>query len=339
MTFAFPFPASTQRLSQAVLKAAAAIGLAIGVQHACAAGNAAEWPSSPITFIVPFNAGGGGDTMGRLYGQELAKAMGATVVVDNKPGAGGNIGTAAAARANPDGNTIVFGTNGTMGTNLALYKKPGYTVSDFEPVAMFGVTSLVLVVNKDSPYNSIADVVADAKQHPRQLMCANAGNGTASHLACTLLMQMTGVEMEHLPLRGGSSAIVELRAGRIPFLIDVTPYLVPQISSGAIRALGVTMGKRAPSMPQVPTFSESGVPGFELVAWDGIFAPKGTPADRLDKLHAGVEKAVNDPVFKKSMLDRGTQLTPMPRKEFADYVRRESVRMGEIARHAGISLD
>ncbi len=298
-----------------------------------------DWPSAPIKFVVPFTAGGGGDTLARLYGQQIAKVMGANIVIENKPGAGGNIGTVAAAKAPADGNTVLFGTNGTMGTNLALYRNPGFTVNDFEPVGMFGVTSLVLVVDKDSPYRSVADIVNDAKKKGGKTFCANAGNGTASHLACTMLQQVAGIDIEHIALRGGAAAIVELRAGRVPFLIDVTPYLTPQIQSGALRALGVTAGQRLPNMPETPTLAESGLPGFELVAWDGLFAPKGTPADRLDKLYAAVNTTVSDPEFRKSMMERGTLLRQMPRKEFAEYVRKESVRMGALARKLGVTLD
>lgn len=298
-----------------------------------------DWPNGPIKFVAPFSAGGGGDILTRLYGQQIGKVLGTTLVIENRPGAGGNIGTVSVARSAPDGNTVLFGTNGTMGTNLALYAKPGFTVADFDPVAIFGTTTLVLVVDKDSPLRSVADVIAETKKGGGKIICANAGNGTASHMACTMWQQLVGVDVEHLALRGGSSALVELRSGRIPFLIDVIPYLAPHIKAGAIRALAVTSAQRTPSFPDVPTIAESGLPGYELVTWDGLFAPKGTPAARLDKLHAAVDATVADPEFRKSMMEKGTLLRQMPRKEFAEYVQRESVRMGALARKLGVTLD
>lgn len=298
----------------------------------------ADWPREPITFVAPFSPGGGGDTLTRTFANQIAKVLGTTVIVDNRPGAGGNIGTASVARAVPDGQTVVFGTMGTMGTNHALYKKPGYSIDDFEPVAMFGSTALALVVGSNSALRTVGDVVSHAKQHPGKLSCASGGNGTVSHVACALLQQMTGIEFNHVPYKASSAAYVDLMADRVSFMIDVMPSLAPQISGGKLRALAVSTKQRIPALPETPTIADT-VPGYEIFSWDGMFAPKGTPAERLDRLHGAVGKALSNPEFVQTMSGRGYTLTVMPRREFADFVRREHARVGGVVRKTGISLD
>jgi len=301
-------------------------------------GQPLDWPKGPITFIAPFSPGGGGDTLTRLFGNEFSKSMGTTVIVENRPGAGGNIGTAMAARAAADGNTIVFGTMGTMGTNHALYKNPGFSIDDFEPVAMFGSTALTLVVGKDSPFRKTADLIAYARQHPGELSCASGGNGTVSHLACALLQQMTGIEVNHVPYRSSSAAYVDIRAGRVPFMIDVVTPLISQLKDGNLRPLAVSMKERIPALPDTPPIADT-VPGYEIFSWDGMFAPKGTPAARLDKLHDTVTSAITNPEFRRQMSERGYMLTVMSRKEFADFVKKEHTRMGAVVRKIGVTLD
>lgn len=315
--------------------AAAAVAPAVFGQPAV---RVPDWPKEPVTFVAPFSPGGGGDTLARAFAHQLALALGTPVIVENRPGAGGNIGTASVARAAPDGQTLVFGTMGTMGTNHALYKKTGYGVDDFEPVAMFGSTALALVVGPNSPLRTVNDIVGHAKRHPGQLSCASGGNGTVSHLACALLQQMSGIELNHIPYKASSAAYVDLMADRVSFMIDVMPSLSPQISSGKLRAVAVSMRQRLPALPDTPTIAES-VPGYEIVSWDGLFAPKGTPVARLDRLHDAVTQALGSAEFGQTMSGRGYQLTVMPRKAFADFVRQEQVRMGGVVRKMGISLD
>lgn len=305
----------------------------------CMAATNTPWPTTPITFVAPFSAGGGGDTLTRLYAQQLNLALNVPVIVDNKPGAGGNIGTAFVAKAAPDGQTVVFGTPGTMGTNHFLYKRTGYSVNDFEPVGLFGITGLALVVAKDSPFKTVGDLIAFGKKNPGQLSCASGGNGTASHLACAMLQQQAGIEVEHIPYKASSAATIDVRSQRVSFFIDVTPPLTPQIKDGALRALAVTMKKRIPAFPNVPTLTESGLADYELFVWDGMFAPKGTPVARLDRLHEGVQSAVNNPEFSKNMMDRGTMLQAMSREDFRALVRREYDRMGAIVKQLGITID
>jgi len=318
----------------------AAMALSVaGVAGVGAAENDAQWPQRPITMIVPFVAGGGGDTLARLYAREMEGKIRQPIIIDNRAGAGGNIGTAAAARATPDGHTVVFGTNGTMATNHWLYKSVGYSPDDFEPIARFSVISMVMFVSPDSRFNSAKELIEYARQHPRELTCASAGNGTASHMACGLLQHMAKVEFTHVPYRGGAPASTDVRSGRVSFMIDVAPYLVPLAKSKQIKVLAVSTPQRIPALPDVPTIAESGVPGYELFAWDGLFAPKGTPADRLDRLHQAVNEVLKDPAFDRTMQERGSINSPMSRSEFAQFVRKEYELHGEIVKFTGARID
>jgi tripartite-type tricarboxylate transporter receptor subunit TctC len=333
---AIPRPAFARLLAQAALALAAVAGASAVLGQP--AGKPLDWPKGPITFVAPFSPGGGGDTLARLFANEFAKTLGATVIVENRAGAGGNIGTAFVAHAAPDGNTLVFGTMGTMGTNQALYRKTGYSIADFEPVAMFGSTALVLVVGQDSPFHSVADLLAWGKQHPGKLSCASGGNGTVSHLACASLQQMTGIEVNHVPYKAASAAYIDMISDRVSFMIDVLPPLAAQVKGGKLRALAVSVKQRIATLPDTPTIAET-VPGYELFSWDGLFAPRGTPAARLDKLHDAVNTALANPEFRQAMTGRGYTLATMSRKDFADFVRKEHVRMGSVVHKLGITLD
>lgn len=297
------------------------------------------WPTTPITFVVPFSAGGGGDTLTRLYGQQLGPVLNVPMVFDNRPGAGGNIGTASAAKAAPDGQTVLFGTMGTMGTNHFLYRRTGFSINDFEPVALFGTTGLALVVAKDAPFKSVQELLAFGKKQPGKLSCASGGNGTASHLACAMLAQQAGIEVTHIPYRASSAAIVDVLTQRVSFFIDVTPVLTPQIQSGALRALAVSTKKRLPALPAIPTLAESGLPSYEMFSWDGMFAPRGTPTDRLDRLHAAVQTVLKNPEFNQRMTERGVVLQPTSREAFSALVLREYARMGLVVKRLGVTVD
>lgn len=311
------------------------LSVTIGAAHAAQD----KWPDGPLTLIVPFSPGGGGDTLVRLYANELTKQLKHTIIVDNKPGAGGNIGTAIASRAAPDGNTFVFGTNGTMGTNHWLYKSPGYSKDDFVPIARLSKIALALVVGEKSPYKSTNELFEYARKNPGQLTCASGGNGTASHIACALLQKMAGLQIMHVPYKSGSSRITDVTTDRVSFMIDVMPYLVPYIKGGSMRALAVSTTERNTALPNTPTLHESGVSNYELFAWDGLFAPKGTPTSRLEYLNNAVNRLLEDPTFKQSMLDRGSVNTPMSREEFSKFVEAEYVRLGEIVKDVGVTID
>ncbi len=317
-----------------------ALGLALSAALAPAlAAPTDSWPTTPITFIAPFSAGGGGDTLTRLYGLQLSQILNVPVVVENRPGAGGNIGTASAAKAAPDGQTVVFGTMGTMGTNHFLYKRTGYAINDFEPVALFGTTGLALVVAKESPFKDAQELLAFGRKNPGRLSCASGGNGTASHLACAMLQQQAGIDVTHIPYKASSAAIVDVLSQRVSFFIDVTPVLTPQIKDGALRALAVSTKKRLPALPAIPTLAESGLANYEMFSWDGMFAPKGTPPERLDRLHEAMQSVLKNPEFNQRMTERGVVLQSMSREDFSALVQREYTRMGSVVKQLGVTVD
>ncbi|WP_258127886.1 Bug family tripartite tricarboxylate transporter substrate binding protein [Achromobacter anxifer] len=315
--------------------AAACAAVVSGVQA-----QQADWPSHPITLVVPFAAGGGGDTLARLVAEPLSRELGQSIIVENRPGAGGNIGTSIAARAKPDGYTLSYGTNGTQATNHWLYKSPGYAPSDFEPISRFTVIAAALVVNaSDERFKTLAQLLAYAKSNPGELTCGSAGNGTSSHLACELLNQMTGTKVMHIPYKGGGAAMTDLLGGRISFMIDVMPNVSGQIAAGKLRALGVTTPDRVASNPDIPTISEAGLKGYEFFAWDGLYAPKGTPVAVLDKLNAAVNRALQQPEVRKMLESRGAIPSPTSRQALAEFGAEEYARLGKVVKVAGASID
>jgi tripartite-type tricarboxylate transporter receptor subunit TctC len=327
-------PRIVRRLGAIAIAACASAATFAPPAHAADA-----WPARPITLIVPFPAGGGGDTLARLESEALARQLGKSIVIENRPGAGGNIGTAMAARAEPNGYTLAYATNGTQATNLWLYKTPGYTRSDFEPISRLTTIPAALVVKADSPYRSLKELLDAARGKPGALTCGSAGNGTTSHLACEQLKQMAGVSIMHVPYKGGAAALTDLLGGRISMLIDVTPNVTGQINAGHLRALAVTTGKRVDSMPNVPTMAEAGVPGYNFSAWDALFAPKGTPQAILDKLNAAVQAALATPQTRKQLEARGAEPAPTTREGLKSFVDQEYQNLGKVVKTAGVTID
>ncbi|WP_251863578.1 tripartite tricarboxylate transporter substrate binding protein [Achromobacter sp. Marseille-Q4962] len=300
----------------------------------------ASWPTHAITLVVPFAPGGGGDTLARLVAEPLARELGQSVIVENRPGAGGNIGTAMVARAAPDGYTLAYGTNGTQAINHWLYKTPGYKPGDFEPISRFTTIAAVLVVNAaDERFKTLDQLLGYARKHPGELTCGSAGNGTSSHLACELLNQMAGVKIMHVPYKGGGAAMTDLLGGRISLLIDVMPNVAGQIDAGKLRALGVTTPRRVASQPAIPTIGEAGVKGYEFFAWDGLYAPKGTPPAILDKLNAAVQRALQRPEVRQALESRGAEPAPTSRQNLAEFGAEEYGRLGKVVKTAGASID
>ncbi len=300
----------------------------------------ASWPTHAITLVVPFAPGGGGDTLARLVAEPLARELGQSVIVENRPGAGGNIGTAMVARAAPDGYTLAYGTNGTQAINHWLYKTPGYKPGDFEPISRFTTIAAVLVVNAaDERFKTLDQLLGYARKHPGELTCGSAGNGTSSHLACELLNQMAGVKIMHVPYKGGGAAMTDLLGGRISLLIDVMPNVAGQIDAGKLRALGVTTPRRVASHPAIPTIGEAGVKGYEFFAWDGLYAPKGTPPAILDKLNAAVQRALQRPEVRQALESRGAEPAPTSRQNLAEFGAEEYGRLGKVVKTAGASID
>ncbi|MFA5702847.1 MAG: tripartite tricarboxylate transporter substrate binding protein [Advenella sp.] len=312
------------------------IAFALGFGVSATAG---AYPEQPVTVIVPFAAGGGGDTLARMATNAIAKELNQSMVVENRPGAGGNIGTAQMTRSKPDGYTLAYGTNGTAAINHWLYKNPGFSIDDLEPVSRLTTIAAALVVRPDMGVKSVKELIAFGNENPNKLTCGSAGNGTTSHIACELFKQMTGLEIQHVPYKGGAAAMTDLIGGRISMLIDVMPNLTTQIASGNLLPLAVTTNERIESYPDIPTMSEAGVPDYYFFAWDGIYAPKGTPVDVLNQLNAAVKAGMQRPEVVEAFKSRGAEPATTSREELLAFVKDEHKRLGEVVKKAGARID
>ena len=315
-----------------MLVAAAAIAIPIAV--------AAEYPDKPVVVVVPFPPGGGGDTLARTVMPRIAQELGQPIVIENKPGAGGNIGSAGVARATPDGYALLYGTNGTHAINQTLYRKPGFDAEkDFAPVSRLTEIPAVLVVNPALlPVKSVPELVAYLKANPGKVSFASAGNGTTSHLAGVMFGTLAGVDIQHVPYKGGAQAITDLMGGQVAMMIDVMPNVYPHIKSGKVRALAISTAARSPAAPELPTIAEA-IPGFEVTAWDAVFAPAGTPKPVVDKLNAAIRKALDDPAVRETLLTRGTVTVPGTPDDLARFVASENARWSKVVKQIGAQVD
>jgi tripartite-type tricarboxylate transporter receptor subunit TctC len=301
---------------------------------------AAQYPDKPVIVVVPFPPGGGGDTLARTVMPKVSQELGQPIVIENKPGAGGNIGSGGVARATPDGYTLLYGTNGTHAINQSLYRNPGFNAEkDFAPVSRLTEIPAVLVVNPALlPVKSVPELVAYLKANPGKVSFASAGNGTTSHLSGVMFATLAGVDIQHVPYKGGAQAITDVMGGQVAMMIDVMPNVYPHIKSGKVRALAVSTAARSPAAPELRTIAES-VPGFEVSAWDGVFAPAGTPKAIVDKLNAAVRKALADPGIKETLLARGTVTVPGSPEDLAKFVTSENARWGKVVKQIGAQVD
>jgi tripartite-type tricarboxylate transporter receptor subunit TctC len=300
----------------------------------------AAYPDKPIRVIVPFPAGGGGDILARTVINKIAEQTGWTFVIENRAGAGGNIGTEAAARSTPDGYTLAYGTNGTHGINHALYKRTGFDpITDFEPISRFTQIALLMVVNNDVPAKSPKELLDYLKANPGKVNIGSAGNGTTSHLASEIFRTATGVNYQHVPYRGGGPAKTDLISGQIQMMIEIMPSVYPNAQQGQVRALAVTTDKRWPLAPDVPTIAETIVPGFRVSAWDGLWAPKGTPKEIIATLNAAARKALSDPQLRDELLKRGAEPVPSTPEELGQFVAAELPRWKQAVDASGAKID
>lgn len=299
-----------------------------------------SWPEKPIRVIVPFPPGGGGDNMARLVMTRVGSELGQPVVFENLAGAGGNIGSVAAAKAAPDGYTFLYGTNGTFGINQTLYKRPGFSaIKDFDPVSRLTTIAAMVVIRPGLPVNSMPELLKLLKEHPGKYSFASAGNGTTSHMAGEMLKAAAGLAVVHIPYRGGAPAITDVLGGQVDYMIDVMPNTAPQVRGGRLRALAVSTAKRVPGFESIPTIAESGVPGFDVSAWDAVFAPAGTPAAVIDKVNAAVRKVLADPEVQTQLAARGAQAAPTSPQELRSFVSSEVERWGKAVHRAGATVD
>lgn len=303
------------------------------------AGAQASYPDKPIRLLVPFAAGGTTSTLARALADRMSRALGQPFIVDNRPGAGGNIAMEAAARSAPDGYTLLMGPVG-MAINPALYPKLNFDpVKDFAPIGLYGGVANILAVNAALPIHSVKELIAYAKAHPGKLSQGSSGNGSSSHLAGEMLKASAGIDILHVPYKGGAPAMTDVLAGQTSMLFDQVPAVLPHVHSGKVRALAVTTAQRSSAAPDIPTMAEAGVPGYDVNVWFGLLAPTGTPNPIITRLNAEMNKALHDPEFRASLVKMGVDPMPSAPAEFEAFLRAELRRWARIVKTSGAKLD
>ena len=300
----------------------------------------APYPTRPVTLVVPFAAGGSTDVVGRLVAQKMSDVLGQQVVVENVVGAGGNVGAARVAKAEPDGYTILMGTVATHALNpLILKRKPYDPVADFSPVALLAVVPNVLIVNPSVPAKTVGELIALLKADPTKYNYASSGVGTPLHLSGELFKSLAGVSMQHIPYRGSGPALNDVVAGQVPIQFDNLPSASEFIRAGSLRGLAVTTRERAPSFPDLPTIAESGLPNYETYTWNALFAPPRTPRPVVDALNAAAVKALADPALAERMKTFSAKVAASTPEALADHVKAEIAKWTPVVREAGIQAD
>ncbi|MBR0651723.1 tripartite tricarboxylate transporter substrate binding protein [Roseomonas terrae] len=297
------------------------------------------WPTRQLRLIVPFPPAGGTDILARIMAERLGARVGQAIVIDNRPGAAGNIGAELAARAEPDGHTLFFASLGTAAINPSLYRNSAVRPEDLAPVALFGDLPNVVTANPRAPWKTLPELIAAAKAAPGKLTYGSSGSGSSLHLTGELLKLRAGMDLLHVPFRGGAAMLTELVAGRIDMCAGNLPTAIALIREGALRPLAVTSLERSPAVPDVPTVSEAAIPGFEAVAWFGVQVPARTPPDLIRRINAEVNATAADPVTQARMLDQGAVARTGTPEDFADYIRRETASWAEVIRAAGATVD
>lgn len=328
------FPALTIRFARPLLcrTLVAAAALTVGLFGTAAQ---AKWPDAPIKLIVPYVAGSAPDVVLRPVAEAMGRELNTTIVVENRGGASGMIGTQAAARALPDGNTIAFGNVVTLAINPALYSEMSYDpVKDFQPISLAIGNANALVVRKDLPVNTVEELIAYAKKYPGKLSMGSAGVGSTGHLAGALMMSRTGISMVHVPYKSGQQGLTNMLGGDIDIMFENLAGILPYARNGQVKVLAVTSLKRAPSLPDTPTLDEQGLKGFEFVAWGGIIAPKGIPAAVLSKLNDAVHKALLDPAVLKTNATFAVDVMPSTPEEFTALIATETPKWAQVVEQA-----
>jgi len=296
-----------------------------------------NYPSKPINFIVPYGAGGSADSRSRQIAQKMSVILKQPIVVDNKPGAGGNIGTEAIMRAAPDGYTIGMGNFAPMAVNKTLFGNLRYDPeTDLTPIILIEKGPLVLVVNPNSPFKTVQDIVAAAKAKPGVLTFSSGGIGGSHQLSAELFEQNAGIQMIHVPYKSGSAALTDLMGGNVDLMFDQMYSAVPSIKADKIRPLAITSKKRSPLLPNVPSFTELGYPKVEVLNWQGLIAPKGTPKSIIDKLNAAANEALKDPQLRELMLSQGNEIGGGSPAEFAALIKAEASKWSAVVKTANI---
>jgi tripartite-type tricarboxylate transporter receptor subunit TctC len=305
------------------------------------------WPTKSVRIVVPFAPGGTTDILARAIAPELSKAFGQNFIVDNRAGAGGNIGAEIVAKSPNDGYTLLMGTVGTHGINRALYPKLNYDpIKDFAPITLVAAVPNVMVMSVDKAntlgINNVADFVKYAKTHPGKLNMASSGSGTSIHLAGELFKTMTGIHMTHIPYRGSGPALMDLVGGHADVMFDNLPSSLPQIKGGKLKALAVTSAQRSPALPDVPTVEEAGGPtlkGFEASSWFGLLAPAGTPPEMINRIQQEVAKSLSTPAIKEKMVAQGAIPSGNTPAEFAKFIESEHAKWAKVVKASGAKVD
>ena len=299
-----------------------------------------DYPTKPVKIIVPFAAGGSTDVVARILADKLALELKQPFVVENRAGAGGNIGADAVAKAAADGYTLLMGATGVLAINHHLYKNMSYDAAkDFAPVSYTSLITNILVVPPELPVRSVQDLIALAKSKPGQLSFASSGAGSSTHLSGELFKALAGVNILHVPYRGSSQALTDVVAGQVSMLFDNAPSSIGFVQQGKLRALGVTSSKRLPNLPEVPTIDEAGVKGYESLSWSGIVAPAGTPAAVVNKLNAAIERVLKTDEVRQRLAGLGVEPVGGPPSAFASHIRKESEKWGKLIKNANISIN
>jgi tripartite-type tricarboxylate transporter receptor subunit TctC len=323
-------------MHRSILAALSAVPLAFGAPGASAAG----YPAKPITLIVPQSAGGTNDIVGRIVGQKLGETLGATAIVDNRVGAGGNIGTAAAAKAPKDGYTLLMTISSSQAINPSVYKSPGFDpVRDFTPIALVGSVPNVLVVNPDFPARSLDDFLKAVKARPGQYQYASAGNGTLNHLLGEMLNSTAGIDLQHVPYKGVGPALTDVIGGQVPMAFASLPSVLGYLKSGRLVALGVSSPGRSPALPDIPAIAEK-VPGYAGTLWIGLFAPRGVPQEVESRLRQAMATVLAAPETKSALAAQGVELAPATTPaQFAALLQQDIARWAKIVKASGAKVD
>ncbi|MDW5442159.1 tripartite tricarboxylate transporter substrate binding protein [Polaromonas sp. SM01] len=318
----------------------AAVALGTGLLASMPAAAQAAYPSKIITMVVPFSAGGTTDILARIVSQALTTELGQSVIVDNRAGAGGNIGGQAAARAPADGYTLFMGTVGTHAINAALYKKmPFDPIKDFAPLTRVANVPNLLVANPKQPFKNVKELIAYAKANPGTLNFGSSGSGSSIHLSGELFKTMAKVDMQHVPYKGSAPAVTDLLGNQIAIMFDNMPSAIQHVRSGKLVPLAVTTAKRSPELPDVPTIAEAGVPGYEATSWFGLFAPAGTPPAVVAKLNTAIVKVLAKADVKKKINEQGAEVYSETPEQFSAFIQKEAVKWGKVVRESGASVD
>lgn len=317
----------------------ALVAMSIAAGFAGTAVAADPYPSKPVTMIVPQAPGGTNDIVARLIAADLSQRLGQQFIVENRPGAGGNVGTQYAARAQPDGYTILMTISSTQAINPSLYKRiPFDPIKDFEPVALVASVPNVLVVNPAFPHKTLPDLIASAKGKPNEYRYASAGNGTLNHLLGEMLNSMAGIQLEHIPYKGVAPAINDVLGNQVPMAFASLPSALPHIKTGKLRALGVSSTKRSPVAPEIPAISET-LPGYSGDLWVGLFAVKGTPREVTQKLSQAVQQALNDKGTREKLAAQGAEILSATPQQFSAILVEDLAKWAKIVKASGATVD